>query len=251
MMEDLLTTRQVQELLQVDRTTVYRMLKDGRLSGVKVGQQWRFSRQEVESLLSGIVSIDGETDQPPMSLDVLPLTCVQAIQDVCAEIGEIGAVTTDMEGEPLTEISNCSRFCALILDAPSGYRACKASWRRLADQDEIEPRFVTCHAGLQYARAKIELDRDEAAMLVGGQFYTIPPNPEQRRSELRALANKHDVDADQLVDASQSIRFLDRRKRSEITRWLNKVAGAFEQISWERADLMHRLKRIAEMSTLP
>ncbi|MCA9947998.1 MAG: helix-turn-helix domain-containing protein, partial [Anaerolineales bacterium] len=38
-MEDLLTTRQVQELLQVDRTTVYRMRKDGRLTGVKVGQQ--------------------------------------------------------------------------------------------------------------------------------------------------------------------------------------------------------------------
>jgi excisionase family DNA binding protein len=37
-----LTTRQVQNILQVDRITIYRMLQDGRLKGVKIGQQWRF-----------------------------------------------------------------------------------------------------------------------------------------------------------------------------------------------------------------
>lgn len=47
-MDDLLTTRQLQELLQVDRITIYRMLNDGRLQGFKVGGQWRFSRQAVE-----------------------------------------------------------------------------------------------------------------------------------------------------------------------------------------------------------
>jgi excisionase family DNA binding protein len=50
-MTDLLTTRQVQEILKVDRITIYRMLQDGRLKGVKIGQQWRFARREVERLL--------------------------------------------------------------------------------------------------------------------------------------------------------------------------------------------------------
>ena len=48
---DLLTSRQVQEILKVDRITVYRMLNDGRLKGVKIGQQWRFHNSEVERLL--------------------------------------------------------------------------------------------------------------------------------------------------------------------------------------------------------
>ncbi len=52
-MTDLLTTREVKELLKLDRTTIYRMLKQGRLSGVRVGQQWRFTRQAVEALLRG------------------------------------------------------------------------------------------------------------------------------------------------------------------------------------------------------
>ncbi|MCA9936705.1 MAG: helix-turn-helix domain-containing protein [Anaerolineales bacterium] len=63
-MDDLLTTKQVQDLLQVDRTTVYRMLKDGRITGVKVGQQWRFHRQEVENLL-GISTSQPTAPAPP------------------------------------------------------------------------------------------------------------------------------------------------------------------------------------------
>ena len=54
MNDTLLTTRQVQELLRVDRITVYRMLNDGRLKGVKIGQQWRFPAREVERLLGQI-----------------------------------------------------------------------------------------------------------------------------------------------------------------------------------------------------
>ena len=52
-MDELITTKQVQDLLQVDRITIYRMLKDGRLKGVKVGKQWRFQTQEIEDLVSG------------------------------------------------------------------------------------------------------------------------------------------------------------------------------------------------------
>ena len=47
----LLTTRQLQDLLQVDRITIYRMLSDGRLQGFKVGGQWRFSRHAIERWL--------------------------------------------------------------------------------------------------------------------------------------------------------------------------------------------------------
>jgi excisionase family DNA binding protein len=56
-MDDLLTTRQVQEILQVDRITIYRMLQDRRLKGVKIGQQWRFARREVERLLNSEVKL--------------------------------------------------------------------------------------------------------------------------------------------------------------------------------------------------
>ena len=41
-MADLLTTSQVQDRLQVDRTTIYRMIDAGHLPAIRVGKQWRF-----------------------------------------------------------------------------------------------------------------------------------------------------------------------------------------------------------------
>ncbi len=45
-----LTTREVQDLFKVDRSTIYRMAEDGRLPAVKVGRQWRFPSERIESL---------------------------------------------------------------------------------------------------------------------------------------------------------------------------------------------------------
>ena len=50
-----------------------------------------------------------------ISTEVLPLHCMQPVQNVFAEIAEVGAVTTDTNGQPLTQISNSCDFCKLIL----------------------------------------------------------------------------------------------------------------------------------------
>ena len=47
-MTDLLTTKELQAILHVDRTTIYRMAESGRLPAVKVGGQWRFPRQQID-----------------------------------------------------------------------------------------------------------------------------------------------------------------------------------------------------------
>jgi hypothetical protein len=51
-----------------------------------------------------------------------------------------------------------------------------------------------------------------------------------------------------LSQAVQRISILDGRKVSQISGWLGEVAHTFEQISAERANLMHRLRKIAAMS---
>ena len=119
-MEELLTTKQVLDILQVDRTTIYRMLNDGRLSGVKVGQQWRFPHSEVEALLSGtpVPTEPVQPTRPTITRDALPISCLQSVQDVSAETMEVGAITTDFDGQPLTEISNSGRFCNKPVSTP-------------------------------------------------------------------------------------------------------------------------------------
>lgn len=47
----LLTALEVQQLLHIDRSTVYRMAEDGRLPAIKVGRSWRFPADRIEAML--------------------------------------------------------------------------------------------------------------------------------------------------------------------------------------------------------
>jgi excisionase family DNA binding protein len=244
-MENLLTARQVQEMLNVDRTTIYRMLKDGRLTGVKVGQHWRFSSREVNDMLAGSPRVEPEE---PVSLNVLPVHCMQPVQDVFAEIAEVGAVTTDKYGTPITRISNSCDFCKLILGSESGRDACGKSWKQMAERDEKAPEFMTCHAGLKYASARIEVKGTLIATLVSGQFYAETPDAEEEARRIHELAKAYDINEALLTQAAKMISVLDERHVPQIGKWLEKVAHTFEQISTERSDLMGRLRQIAVMS---
>lgn len=244
-MKELLTAREVQELLKVDRVTVYRMLKDGRLSGVKVGQQWRFDRGSVDRLLGGE---QPEQRPPSRPADVLPLHCIQPIQDVFAEVAGVSAVTVAPDGEPLTTPSGSCRFCTLIHSSPSGLRACRESWRQLVDAQPGA--FATCHAGLNYTHGAIKVDGELVALVVAGQFHAEAPDMAALQRQAAHLAATHGLDGAALAEAAAAIPVLEARVYAQLAGWLRRVAGTFETIAHERAALLCRLRRIAEMTVL-
>ena len=49
----LLRVDEIAALLHVSPGTVYRLLRDGELPGVRVGGQWRFRREDCEGWLDG------------------------------------------------------------------------------------------------------------------------------------------------------------------------------------------------------
>lgn len=233
----------------MDRTTIYRMLKDGRLAGVKVGQHWRFASREVNDILAGITRVN-EVETILPTTDALPIHCMQPVQDVFAELAEVGAVTTDKNGNALTRTSNSCDFCKLIMGSDEGRAACAESWRKLVTQEKASPEFTTCHAGLQYARARIEVRNELIAILVAGQFYVQKPDADEENQRIEILAERYHISKDLLVQASKQISVLDDRKVPQISGWLERVANTFEQISTERVNLVGRLRQIAEMSVI-
>jgi len=246
-MSELLTVKEVQGLLKIDRITVYRMLKDGRLTGVKIGHQWRFSRHEIDSLLSAGLHTKGTASTAG---GALPIHCIQMIQNVFSEMAQVGAVTTGPEGEPLTEFSNSCSFCNLVLSTAKGRKGCLASWRRLSEQKERQPHFATCHAGLQHARARVEVNSEPVAMLVAGQFYADPPDTDEGSKRIKELSAKYGIDYEALALAARDLPVLEESKRAELGKWLESMARTFEAIGRERAELVNRLQNIAAMSTL-
>jgi excisionase family DNA binding protein len=120
-MDSLLTTRQLQNLLQVDRITAYRILSEGCLRGFKAGGQWRFPRQAIEHWLQEQRAGLEVTDPPTSAFELvpspeaLPLSCIQAIQSIFVETIGVGTVTTAVDGTPLTPSGHSCEFCDLIL----------------------------------------------------------------------------------------------------------------------------------------
>jgi len=247
-MADLLTAKQLQDLLRIDRTTIYRMLADGRLKGIKVGNQWRFPKDAVDALLSGVRPED--TEKPVTPGHVLPLNCIQPIQDVFADITQVSSLTTAPDGTPLTRLSSPCAFCSMILASEPGKQACIASWKKLATQPEVRPRFVTCHAGLHYARARIEIDGTLVAMVVAGQFYASPPDPSEEQQRIHMLAMSYGIKEGGLQAAAREIPVADKRKEAQIGTWMEKIARTFEHFGKERSDMMSRLRRIADISVI-
>jgi excisionase family DNA binding protein len=253
-MDDLLTTKQLQDLLRVDRITIYRMLKDGRLRGFKVGGQWRFSRGEIEAWLQEQQSRAGWAPVPPRPEDgplpfsqMLPLSCIRAIQAVCAEAMDIAMVTTDLKGAPLSGISNSSDFCSLILATELGQLRCSESWRRQPDGH-----VRSCHAGLLCASLPISVGGQVVAMTAACQFVAPSAKDDEMawQSHLPDLAQSLSLHEADLQAVVCSVRIGTESQLSRVSEFLRRVAEAFSEIGQERLELLGRLEKISEMSRI-
>jgi excisionase family DNA binding protein len=246
-MSELLTTKQMQEILKIDRITVYRMLDDGRLKGVKIGNQWRFPESEIDRLLG---EDRGEEEAVVQSVTDFPSGCVQEVQEIFAGIIGIGAITVSMGGEPLTEPTFSNPFCQLMLSSPLGRHACQHSWRRIAMKSTGEANFQICHAGLCYKRAIINMDELPVAWLIAGQYYLNTPDHEIEKERVEQLAIKYQIPVAQLQEAALKIPILKHAQQKQVQEWTPKVANTVQSILCERSDLMSRLQRIAELSSV-
>ncbi|WP_143448258.1 helix-turn-helix domain-containing protein [Kineosporia sp. A_224] len=170
----LLSARQVQTMLGVDRSTVYRMAEDGRLPAVKVGRQWRFPADRIEAVLRVDAAPRPASGREPAA--AASVTVPAPSTEVAASVAQIAAdllgvmmVVTDMDGRPITEVSNPCPWFVERSDDPDLLDACVAEWQQLADDTDFEPRFTAGVLGFECARAFVRSGTSLVAMvLVGG-----------------------------------------------------------------------------------
>jgi excisionase family DNA binding protein len=245
-MTDLLTTRQVQELLQVDRITVYRMLQDGRLKGVKIGQQWRFPIQEVEQMLRGAAPV--EAPQPSGPGGIFPVHCVQTIQDLFSEVALISALVIDMEGQQVTRVSQPNPFYNLLVSTASGQMAMQSSLQGFARDSAAGGKYFTCCAGLQYIGAPILEQDNQVGVFLAGQFYWQPPDPREEADRLRRLAAAHGLPLEELRQAAGAVPVIQPGDQARVENWPLTAARAIHSILRERSGFMQRLQKIANLT---
>jgi len=247
-MDELLTAKQVQEILNIDRTTVYRMLKDGRLSGVKISKHWRFLKDEIQSLLD--LNKSTVTKLSSIPNNVIPIPCVQSLQDVFGEIADLGALTINADGQALTRPSNSCTFCNLIQSSEDGMKGCEQSWKMITKIKASNMDFFSCHAGLKYTYARIKVSNASDTFLIAGQFFTSEADKKKQLSRLPELASKYKLDLKSLDKEQKKISVLNDRIRGEINSWMARIARTIVSITTERSRLILRIKKISEISSM-
>jgi excisionase family DNA binding protein len=254
-MPDLLTTRQLQEILHVDRTTIYRMADDGRIPAVRVGSQWRFPRRSIEGWLKSQSSVVVTADEAPTGKQhacelekLLPVECVQKIQDTFADLLGVSLVITDLTGRPVTRISHPCGLFALLERAPLAMAELQREWAALANQPSLQPAFVPGYLRLLHTQGLVRVGSELKAVLVVGGIAPAQWPPSAH--DVARLAEALDVDETTLRRHLVDVFVLDAGQRQTVLAYVQRVADIVAHIITERNLLFGKLQDIAELTKI-
>jgi excisionase family DNA binding protein len=267
-MTEMLTAKEMQDLLQVDRSTIYRMAEAGQLPAVKVGKQWRFPGDLVESWLKnqtalatpghkdlrnfgnlgGLAAPKGDFAPRGDFASMLPLDCVQLIQDAFAEALGVMLVVTDLDGQPITQVSHPCPLYHLLDETENGHAICQETWRELGQVPALEPRFTPGFGGLLCARALVRMGNELKAMVV--VFGVAPPDWPPALEITQQLAQSLNTSVEKLQSAFESVLLLTPDEQKKVLVTIQRIADILAHIGDERMALLRRLSDIARLSTV-
>jgi excisionase family DNA binding protein len=185
----LLTAQQVQDLLDVDASTVYRMASDGRLPAVRIGRQWRFPAEEINALLVPSQGSQASTstmtaphprtmisalpdaiqlDDQPGDGGPLPLDLAVAVLEAMAPTLGVTMVVTALDGRPITPLVNPAPLIAEKSRDPGFSAACSKEWRGFADEPQLDVRFRPGRFGFLCAHSLVRHGPSLIAMVLAG-----------------------------------------------------------------------------------
>lgn len=253
-MTEMLNAKEMQLLLEVDRSTIYRMAEAGRLPAIKVGRQWRFPRDQVDQWLGNQASrpgpgLPGESSRSSDHLEAtLPLECVQLIQDAFAEVLTVMLVITDLAGHPITQVSNPNLVYKLLSESENSHELCQEEWRDLGQMPALEPRFVPGWGGILCARALVRLGNELKGMVIVSGV--APPNWPPPYETITKLAQSLQIAPDKLQSAFASVVSLTPAQQKQVLLTTQRIADILAHIVGERCFLLDRLDTIAKLSNL-
>jgi len=247
----MLTTREIQALIKVDKSTIYRMAEDGRIPAVKVGRQWRFPEDRIRAWLT---ERGGEAPAPvPLKIgdlrSVLPIDSIQAMADLLGDVLGTMVIITDMNGEPLTEVANSCGLFDSVRHVPGVMDKCTQGWQELGSDLRLEPNWTRTHLGFLCARSLIRLGDELKGMVIAGGVARDdwPPSG----NELAAMAAELDVPATLLEEHVGEVYHLLSEERDRVLSLLPRIGGLISRMAKERGTLMSRLDTIAALAGTP
>lgn len=223
----LLTTRDVQHVMRVDRSTVYRMAESGRLPAVKVGRQWRFPEDRFQEWLAG-----GRAEGVVAHADDggrLSPEAVTALADLIGELLGTMILVTDMAGRPLAEPGHPCELYSALHGYPGVLERCLAGWRDMAADADLEPRWIPTPLGFLCAHTLVRVgDHLEAMVLAAG---VAPPDWPPDDAAVSQLAEALGVPPGQVAAHIRGLHYLTPEEQARVLRLLPRVGAVFSRLA--------------------
>ncbi|MDH3538845.1 MAG: helix-turn-helix domain-containing protein [Acidimicrobiia bacterium] len=250
-MTAMLTTKDLQELMNVDRSTIYRMAEAGKLPAIKIGRQWRFPAEEIEAWLAGAEKTRRPVPRVNEAVvgdlaDMLLPGVAKPLADLLASIFGVMVLVTDLDGEPLIEPANPCGLFEFVHNHPTTNPVCAETWRQLGADAERPPHFRPTPLGFECARGFIRVGPEVKGMVIMGGI--APAEWPPTAGDVRAIASGLGVSADSIADHVDEVFFLDRSHKAWILEYLPRISSLFSRIARERARLVDRLDTIATLA---
>lgn len=227
-----LTTRDLQDLVRVDKSTIYRMAEAGRLPAIKVGRQWRFPEDAVLSWLGAAQPPQGEAmHATPGLADVVSARIAQSLADLAADAMGVMVVITDMDGTPLTEVSNpCGLFRAVAAEA-SVLSRCVEMWRHYGEALDLVPRFGPSDFGFLCARAFVRRGSELLGMVIAGGI--APSDWPPTASQIASIAATFGVPSGTVAAHIEEVYRLTQEERVHVLAVLPRIGVLMSELASE------------------
>ncbi|MFN8035500.1 MAG: helix-turn-helix domain-containing protein [Acidimicrobiia bacterium] len=233
-MAALLTTRDVQERISVDKSTIYRMAETGRIPAVKIGRQWRFPADQLDAWLlertRGAPTARPAPDRPGGVEASVPT--IQAVTDLAAELLGVTVLVTAVDGTPITRASNPCGFFEQVQRAPGAVAECTAEWRALGADPDLTSRFAPSPFGFLCARTFVRIDDRLVAMVIAGGV--APPRWPPVPDRLAELAGRLGIDRDTLGEHVHEVFHLEPVAQQRVLDALPRVGALLSHLACDR-----------------
>ncbi|HSM02521.1 MAG TPA: helix-turn-helix domain-containing protein [Acidimicrobiia bacterium] len=228
-----LTTRDLQELIRVDKSTIYRMADAGRLPAIKVGRQWRFPEDAVMAWLGAAAPGDGATvHAAPGLADLVPAPIAQAIADLAAEAMGVMVVITDMDGRPLTEVTNPCGLYRAVAKEPGVLSRCVEMWAHYGAVPDLVPRFGPSEFGFLCARAFVRREAELLGMIIAGGVAPADWPPQD--SQIAAMAAGFGIPMETVANHIEDVYQLTQEERVHVLTVLPRIGVLISELAQQR-----------------
>ena len=177
--------------------------------------------------------------------ELLDLGSLQKFQDNFSKSTNLASITVDRNGKPVTNPSAYTKFCSDFIHSTSyGDRKCAECHKRGGEQafKAGKPYIYTCHAGLIDFAAPIIIEGRLVGTMLGGQVTEAPLEEEN----IAKIAKEVGVDEQGLIDASKSVRILDREIIESSAEMLFIISNALAKIGYEQYKLKSMSQNLSE-----